>query len=361
MICRRPLDDNERPELRDGFTLIEVLVVISIISLLMALLIPAVQAAREAARRLHCANNLKQIGIALHAYHDAFESFPVGRFKTYDPRFAGGNPPCTTTLIDKSFLVMLLPFEEQTSLYNAVNQTLTIFGGENRTIQTIPVSTYLCPSDPEARVRSGDASRMITPGFLRPGDSFMVAFTSYVGCFGSFDVFALPSPDNGCRVPAELAAQANGCLGDASPIRMASVSDGLGNTIFASEKANARLPSSVEVFGRYGWYFAGNLGDTLFTTFYPPNMVRNVSRVAGAKLAFAASSLHPGGVNALMGDGSVRFIKETIQSWPPNPTTGTPTGAIRTAGNWWVQLPAAGVWQALGTRSSGETIGPGEY
>jgi len=370
MIARRPTPAGARSQgakggaprtaIRSGFTLIEVLVVIATISLLLSLLLPAVQSAREAARRIQCANNLKQIGAALHAYHDAFESLPVGRMKTYDPRYAGSSPPCTTQLIDKSFLVMILAFAEQSALYNSINQTLTIFGVENRTCQSISVSTYLCPDDPEARVREADPTRMIAAGF-RYGADFPVTFTSYAGSFGSFNVFALPSPDTGCRVPPELAGQANGCLGDAAPIRVASVTDGLSNTIFASERANARLPRSAEVFDRYGWYFSGNLGDTLFTTFYPPNMDRNVSRTAGARLAFAASSLHPGGVNVLMGDGSVRFITENIQSWPSDPATGTPVGAAQAVGGWWVQLPTPGIWQALATRAGGESIGTNDY
>lgn len=345
---------------RAGFTLIEVLVAISIISLLMALLLPATQAAREAARRAQCGNNLKQIGLALHAYEGVFGSLPVGRMKTYDPRFAGPNPPCSTYVIDKSYLVMILPFVEQASLYNAINQGLTIFGDENRTIQSVAISSYACPSDPEARVRDGDVTRMLTYGLVKPSERLSVAFGSYSGCFGSFNVNALPGPDNQCQVPGELAAQANGCLGDASPIRLASVSDGLSNTIFVAERASARLRGIPDVFSRYGWYFSGNFGDTLFTTFYPPNMDRKVSTIAGAKLTFAASSMHPGGVNALLGDGSVRFVKDTIQSWPSNPITGTPVGAVKATGGWWIQLPPAGVWQALGTRSGGELIGAGE-
>ncbi len=344
-----------------GFTLIEVLVVISIISLLMALLIPAVQSAREAARRAQCANNLKQIGIALHAYHNTFDCFPPGRMKTYDPRFAGTNPPCTTQLIDKSFLVMVLPFVEQQPLYNSINQSATIFAYENRTIQATSVSSYMCPSDPEARVRRGDTTRMVGPGFIGADESLSVAFASYAGNFGSFDVFALPSVETGCRVAPELAAQADGCLSDVAPVRIASVLDGVANTIFASERANDRLPRSPKVFDRYGWYCSGNLGDTLFTTFYPPNMDRFVSRVVGARLAFAASSRHSGGVEVLMGDGSVRFVKESIQTWPSNPQTGFPIGAVQTTGGWWDHLPPEGVWQKLATRSGGETINSDEY
>ena len=92
-----------------GMTLIEALVVITIAALLLALLLPAVQAAREAARRATCCNNLRQIAIAASSYHDTFDAYPPGRMMTYDRRFAGPSPPCTSPIVDKSFLVMILP------------------------------------------------------------------------------------------------------------------------------------------------------------------------------------------------------------------------------------------------------------
>jgi len=345
---------------RLGFTLIEVLVVIAIISILMALLLPAAQAAREAARRMRCSNNLKQIGLALHAYHDAMGSLPPGRSPTYDPRFAGPDQRCSG-FIDKSFLVMLLPDMEQPALYDAVNHDLSIFSRENATVHPVAIRSYACPSDPEARARDADTTRMVGPGFLSPGERLVMGFTSYSGCFGSFDVYALPHPNNDCSPPHPLTAQANGSLGDVSPIRFASVTDGLSHTIFVSEKATTRFErldrgSGLPLFSRYGWTVSGNLGDTLFTTFYPPNMMRKVAPVAGPAHAFAASSLHPGGVNALMGDGSVRFITDTIASWPYDRLTGAPIGARRADAGWWENVPPAGVWQALGTRAGGEMI-----
>jgi prepilin-type N-terminal cleavage/methylation domain-containing protein/prepilin-type processing-associated H-X9-DG protein len=363
---RRKASTARGAELRCGFTLVEVLVAISVISLLMALLLPAVQSAREAARRARCCNNLKQVGIALHAYDIAFGSFPTGRCKTYDPRYAGPNPPCTARMIDKSFLAMSLSELDQTSLYNSMNQSLTVFGYENRTIFPVAVAAFACPSDPEAgAARAADITTMVELGLASPGEVLTVSFTSYSGCFGSFDVIALPTPQNNCTVPAPLAAQSDGCLGDIAPIRPASVSDGLSQTILVSEKATTTFHILDEanplLFSRYGWYFAGNMGDTLFTTFYPPNAYLRISPLAGSKVTFAASSLHPGGVNALFADGSVHFIKDSINTWPYDSLLGQPIGASQNTSGWWVGMPPAGVWQKLSTRSGGDFVDSSAY
>jgi prepilin-type processing-associated H-X9-DG protein len=95
----------------------------------------------------------------------------------------------------------------------------------------------------------------------------------------------------------------------------------------------------------------------MFTTLYPPNMINKVALGAGSAHAYAASSLHPGGINAMMGDGSVRFIRDKIQTWAFDSLTGRPAGASLTAGGWWINLPSEGVWQALGTRNGNEVIG----
>jgi prepilin-type N-terminal cleavage/methylation domain-containing protein len=126
-----------RAQRHPGFTLIEILVVMFLIGLLIALILPAVQSAREAARKSQCSTQLRQIGIAILNYHDTFGCLPPGRFLTYDPRFAGSNPPCTAPAVDKSFLLYILPAMEQSNLYNAINQNLTIFGLENTTNHSV--------------------------------------------------------------------------------------------------------------------------------------------------------------------------------------------------------------------------------
>jgi prepilin-type N-terminal cleavage/methylation domain-containing protein/prepilin-type processing-associated H-X9-DG protein len=346
-----------------GFTLIELLVSVSIISLLIGFLLPAVQSAREAARRAQCSNNLKQFGLALQSYHDTFGSLPPGRIKSYDARYAGSNPPCTSTIVDKSLEVFALGFMEQTALYNAINQDLAIIGSENSTVHVIAVSTFACPGDPTSGL----------PGDLNPGalakygvrDPARMVFTSYAGMIGSQPVLAQPLPRNNCVVPSALIAQCNGVFNDLSPMRLASVTDGLSNTIFMAEKATTVLQElnafNPQYAAQHGWYITGNWGDTLITALYPPNAC---DKVAGASLTAwtnSASSMHPGGLNILMGDGSVRFIKDSIQSWPFNPISGNPTGASQNGQGAWVNLPPSGIWQSLSTRSGGEIVGSDSF
>ncbi len=345
------------PALRHGFTLIELLVVIGIIGLLAGLILPAVQSSREAARRAQCGNNLRQIGLAIHSYHESWNALPLGRFKSYDPRQLGPNPPCSTRLADKSFLVMILPYMEQASLFNSINQSVSVYGYENRTAFPVVVGSYACPSDFEA----GRSRRLIPPpllvaaGLAGADEVLWGAFASYAGCFGSLPVNAVPLPATNCRVAPQAIAQSNGCFNDLSPIRFSSVTDGLGQTAFVMERATSPLRDyEGGLFGSMGWYLSGNLGFTLVTTMFPPNAFDDANAFV---LASSASSLHPGGVNVFFGDGSVRFIKQTIQSWPVDPTGfGSPQGASFTPGGYWTGVPRPGVWQALSTRSGGEVI-----
>jgi prepilin-type processing-associated H-X9-DG protein len=318
--------------------------VIVIVGVLIALLLPAVQAAREAARRAQCANNLKQIGIGLHSYHAGHGSLPLGRFHSADPRYIEPTLPCLSGIVDKSFLCGILTHVDQSPLFNAINQDLSILESENMTIFSAVVAIYFCPGDPDSGyARTGyPLDRLPTPG--DPASlPMLVARASYAGCHGSFGTLALPDPDLGCQVDPKKAAQANGCITDVAPIFFASVTDGLSHTIMVAEKSTSTLRALNELypltFEQTGWWFIGDFGDTLFATSFPPNAYKRVPLRASPARMWSASSLHPGGLNVLMGDGSVRFVKDTIHS----------------------STPGTGIWQALGTRNGGEAINDSDY
>ncbi len=187
----------------------------------------------------------------------------------------------------------------------------------------------------------------------------------YAGMIGSLPVLAQPLPNTGCVVAPSLITQCNGTFNDVSPIRLASVTDGLSNTIFIAEKAVTILQElnalNPKYAAQHGWWITGNWGDTLVTALYPPNACDKVAGSSMTAWTNSASSMHPGGLNSLLGDGSVRFIKDTIQTWPFNPTTGNPTGASQNSQSAWVNLPPSGVWQALSTRAGGEVISSDSY
>jgi prepilin-type processing-associated H-X9-DG protein len=254
--------------------------------------------------------------------------------------------------------VFALPLLEQASLFNAINQSLVIIGAENSTAHSVVVTCLACPSDPASGiVRNLSQGQLAEFGVSDPA---RMVFTSYAGLVGSLPVVAQPMPSNGCAVAGPLIAQSNGVFNDLGLIRLSSVADGLSNTIFLAEKSTTVLGNlgalSPSFSAKHGWYITGNWGDTLVTALYPPNAYKRVNLAAGDAWADSASSLHAGGVNVAMGDGSVGFISESIQSWVPDSLTGDPTGASVNAGGWWVSLPPPGVWQALSTRSGGELV-----
>jgi len=350
--CNRVGRAAARRPTRLGFTLIELLVIISIIALLIALLLPAVQAAREAARRGQCVSNLKQIGLALHLYHDVNSCLPMGRVYIPEPGRAGKGSPCSSLITDKSFLVAILPNVEQVSLYNSLNQDLSIYSLVNRTALVRTVGIYACPSDPDSgNPRMGYSLANILDGGASLNKPMLLTSTSYAGIRGSTATSAFPDPALNCRISPNNALEANGCLTDVSPITFASVTDGLSTTMIVAEKAvatlrafdtpDAKKPNSFE---HSGWWFSGDNGDTLITTYFPPDARNKIKISAPEAWLWSASSLHPGGVNSLMADGSVRFMKDTVQSWILDPTLALPSGS-------------PGIWQALGTRNGSESVG----
>lgn len=341
------------PRHPQGVTMIELLVVITILGLLIALLLPAVQAGREAARRAQCANNLKQLGLALHQYVGTHESLPIGLTPACDPRYFDCSAWCVSNFFDRSYLVALLPHLEQTPLFNAINADVHIGARENRTAWTVSIQAFFCPSDFGAGSPRLIDTSGFAPGEVMPGEMLQASFTSYVGCHGSYPVYAMPTQIKGCRLNPITLAQADGCLIHPTRMPLGAVRDGLSNTIFLAERATASLNEfDPRIYGGSGWNFVGNWGDTVFSSMMPPNAWRK----SDLPMQVGASSLHPAGVNVLFGDGGVRFIADGIQSWPFDYSNGHAAGLIYQGEDYWSGETRPGVWQALGTRAGGEAI-----
>lgn len=350
MACSSPVAGRYR-----GFTLIELLVVLGIIGLLVGLLLPAVQAGREAARRTTCLSHLRQIGLALQTYHASAESLPCGMISSYDPRPEFAGTPCRGGYSDRSFLVGILPQIEQAPLFNSINHSLSIFSYENTSIFTVSIDLYLCPSDPAASQARPIVDQSPLGAVV---NQYQAVDTSYSGSYGSLFVLTLPNSKIGCGVDPHVPPQANGVLTGVSPIRWSSIPDGLSQTLMAAETAITKLETwDYNAIFSFGHWFSGVPGDTLFSAQLPPNgSVKFDYPVAGV-----GSSMHAGGINVLFCDGSARFLKDSIDSWPIDPASLQPAGSSINPAGWWVNLPRPGVWQALATRNGGETISADAY
>ena len=359
-----------RPSLRArGFTLIELLVVIAIIAVLIALLLPAVQAAREAARRAQCVNNLKQIGLGVHNYISSHNCFPLGchRQFAYEMQY-----PYTSS----GTFVSLLGYMEQSVLFNAVNSNLNIFGAANTTITATQLGYLNCPSD--AKV----SAKVFMAGGSVDGGNMTMCYSSYGGNAGTWfqlPRYSVPQPAFGLQINQqngpiiyvgyESPLNVSGTIYtglNRGPVLLASVTDGTSNTLMYSERAHGMLNDADEAC--WNWWCSGNFGDTSFCTMYPINPFKKVgdsTGLSGGSDAFvsAASSFHAGGANFLTCDGSVKFIKDSIQCWPINPTTGSPTGLTQDANSLWQLAPGTqlGVYQKLSTIGGGEVVSADAY
>jgi prepilin-type N-terminal cleavage/methylation domain-containing protein/prepilin-type processing-associated H-X9-DG protein len=354
-----------------GFTLIELLVVIAIIGVLIALLLPAVQSAREAARRAQCTNNLKQLALATANYESAIGSFPMGDSNGRNK--SGG-------YIRQNFgpFVALTQFIEQGNVYNTLNSSLMIYYAENSTTNAIGIDTIFCPSD--------DTKDTFYPGASGDGwdDSpIPMRYSSYAGNSGVLYYHAART-----SVPQALVSQNQGIFMHTgrSPgmtsgatgrvVRIGEIRDGTSNTILFGDHAHGQV--ATELGDPYGpnWWSSGLIGDTTYSAIFPPNFFRTVAAASQLPCYFpeqcgvfpngaqnyihTASSFHPGGANFAFCDGSVRFIKSTINSWNPyqvafvnrdSPYTGAGGGP----------LPQYGVYQALHTTKGGEVISADQY
>ena len=340
--CRRP----------SGFTLIELLVVIAIIAVLIALLLPAVQAAREAARRAQCTNNLKQISLAAATYESAAGSYPPG--------FVQGQLWPGTYYSGPSALLQMLPQMEQTALYNSWNAQLSPYMQANYTIAGVGISFLTCPSDPSAGEKLPLTRNYYTTNAQQ-------AFTNYTPCRGLWMITCFDNPKDSCVQTA--GATATGVIYPNSTTRIGDITDGTSNTLLFSEQARGLVAASSR--GDYLPWQSGYWYDEHFDTSLPPNVWRQLRQQMNNGwwwvMNYDASSFHPGGVNAGFCDGSVRFIKDTVNSWPIDTSStgyGNPVGALPWSGScntWALGTAKPGVYQALSTRSGGEVISADAY
>jgi prepilin-type N-terminal cleavage/methylation domain-containing protein/prepilin-type processing-associated H-X9-DG protein len=344
------------PSPRRGFTLIELLVVIAIIAVLIALLLPAVQAAREAARRSSCVNNLKQIGLALHNYHTANDSFPMGSSKNM---YTFGTYKVQHGL---SAHAQMLSYLGEAALYNAINfnwgmvndSTVDCYWPSSTAFTTI-VKEFLCPSDPNAGI-------LVSGGIKQNSNSYNASFGATTlaganqttqgstGLFTYWRSYSLKDCPDGA---SNTVAFGEALVGDNTNIysRVSSLTSvtSISNSALiydawtaptviqtawqACNTAYSGQTSNISQ-GRGTYWMHGSQGQTMFNTVLTPNSIQYPwsscsNGTFGDSQFCKANSNHPGGVNILMGDGSVKFVKDSINQ-----------------NTWW----------AIGTRGDGEVV-----
>ncbi|MDR3636881.1 MAG: DUF1559 domain-containing protein [Isosphaeraceae bacterium] len=340
-----------------GFTLIELLVVIAIIGVLIALLLPAVQSAREAARRMQCTNNLKQVALAAMNYESANGCFPA------DGYYLQGVPNAEEPSggFDMSALARMLPYYEQGSLYNAYNVLTDATHPSNITLAGVTISTLLCPSDPAmaAKITLPGASDYF-PYALPPGTWYQ-SQTSYSPVWSCNGAVAPPGE--------------TGVIQSLTGGTLAGVTDGASNTALLSEVALGWMPPSTfvseEAYRPWNW-----AGEDWIDFQYPPNPWRYAPATGLYFPDIMPSSMHPGGLNVAFADGSVHFIKDSVNSWQTTAASGygTPLKYVKmkisvtshspyviSCTATWTAIAQLGVWQKIATRNGGEVVSGDDY
>jgi prepilin-type N-terminal cleavage/methylation domain-containing protein len=317
-----------------GFTLIELLVVIAIIAVLIALLLPAVQQAREAARRSQCKNNLKQLGLAMHNYHDTYTCFPPA-YVVSGSSASDAWIIFNTSTFGISWTISILPYVDQAPLFNQYN-SLAGIGSNNGVIATfLPV--HACPSDPYASQSNAFTGSGVYSGIVNAAR-------------GNYGLSISPADIRG-SVPTWGIAAANSSYGTRD------VTDGLSNTIMI-EEIRAGLSQTADSRGCWGlpgvgtnctsWNAAGDASrpnddrsgaDDLMVCTPGTSLGLGCNNGWPNNSQVATRSMHTGGVQVVMGDGAVRFISQNINS-----SDSSSTSTITT---WW----------ALHTRNLGDITG----
>jgi prepilin-type N-terminal cleavage/methylation domain-containing protein/prepilin-type processing-associated H-X9-DG protein len=318
---------------KSGFTLIELLVVIAIIAVLISLLLPAVQSAREAARRAQCVNNMKQLGLAIHNYHDIHNVLPPGRI------WAPNSPPgCGYNFFqcqDTNWFILMLPQFEQGTLANAFNYTVGAGGPliglpvgffANSTVTATKIGIFQCPSDIENKFQ-------ITPQYVGGALSGPISSKgNYVASWGNTQWDQSNIVISGTTIPyLQSAFGHNGNIGlnrftdgTSNSVVMAEIIQGaqfdIRGAIWQSVPGGSHYESRLapnRTVDAYGSPIVGDrLNQVIFCVNQPPYLP--CTGGGGDRASYAgARSRHPGGINSLLGDGSVRFFKDTVnpQVW----------------------------------------------
>ncbi len=275
---------------RRGFTLIELLVVITIIGILVALLLPAVQAAREAARRAQCVNNFKQIGVGMHNYHSARNCFPPGLI--YSNPYGTPYPPGYTQLYEgPPWGFFILPYIEQAQVYDQyVPVQLGVWDSSNLRVGAHRIPAYCCPSDPQ------DESYPPSYPFWK---------TNAAGVADSYSAWG-PAPYDFQQNPVY---HGDGMLMDLKVIRIADVADGTSNTLFAGEVTGGG-PGTGASWQIWTW-----IGFNIMSTHFGINGAGTIpgdGTWGYGSYEVGFSSYHAGGCHFLMVDGSAHYVSQNI-------------------------------------------------
>jgi prepilin-type N-terminal cleavage/methylation domain-containing protein/prepilin-type processing-associated H-X9-DG protein len=339
------VSNTSRYHQQSGFTLIELLVVIAIIGVLIALLLPAVQAAREAARRAQCVNNLKQIGLALHNYVESTGVLPFGQ-----------GPEPTNTWNGWSSLAMLLPYLEQRNIYNSINFDMPDGSAPgapaNTTSQQVRLGGFLCPSDTDRLTNAEGHTNYTACSGSKPNMNDGVTSGVFGGMFGPGpyvpDTIGLAAITDGTSNTAAFSERVKGigAYNDGqgpdgmnppgSVLRVDNLptdADGAYRVCFAQDPhAAGAILSGLFSVGTF-WHIGTPYG-TRYNHVMPPNTWSCAGQHTDQAGGHTASSRHPGAVNVLFADGSVRSAKSTIN---------------------------VAVWRALGTKGAGEVVSASDY